>query len=188
MTRVVLPGEPLTDGSTALRPWRDSDLAAIVAACQDPEIARWTRVPSPYGESDARLYLLDRYDAVLDGRAAPFAIVESSTGELLGSVALMRFAWAHARGEVGYWLAREARGHGHASRAVRLICAWGFATLGLERVQLFAATGNEPSQRVADRVGFTREATQRSDILNHGTRDDTIAYGLLAGELAQRTS
>ena len=28
----------------------DADLPAVVEACQDPEIPRWTRVPDHYGE------------------------------------------------------------------------------------------------------------------------------------------
>jgi RimJ/RimL family protein N-acetyltransferase len=196
VTRIVLPAEPISDGRTALRPWRDSDLSAIVAACQDPEIGRWTRVPSPYGETDARAFLLERYDAIHAGRSAPFAIVAPvraehagcvdgdapDAGTLLGSTALMRPAWEHARAEVGYWLTREARGRGHATRAVRLLCAWGFATLGLERITLFAATGNLASQRVAERAGFRREAVLRSYIRYGPLRHDAAAYGLLAGE------
>jgi RimJ/RimL family protein N-acetyltransferase len=187
VARVVLPGEPITDGQTALRPWRDSDLHAIVRACQDPEIARWTRVPSPYRETDARAYLLQRYDTIQAGESAPFAIVSApdanrSEGVLLGSIALMRMASGHARAEVGYWLAREARGHGHATRAVHLLCVWGFATLGLERVELFAAVGNGASQRVAERVGFMREAVLRSYLRNGPVRHDAVAYGLLANE------
>ncbi len=179
MPRIVLPGEPLVDGLSALRPWRDSDIAAIVAACQDPEIARWTPVPNPYGESDARAFLLQRYDALHSGFAAPFAIVAASSGRLLGSVALNRQEWEHARAEVGYWLAPEARGQGHATRAVRLVCEWGFRTLGLERVTLHAATGNTASQRVAERAGFTREALLRSFMRSAAGRQDMVAFGRL---------
>ena len=75
MNRIVLPAEPLVDGPTALRPWRDSDLSGLVAACQDREISRWTRVPWPYREADARAYLLQRYDTLYSGISAPFAIV-----------------------------------------------------------------------------------------------------------------
>jgi RimJ/RimL family protein N-acetyltransferase len=182
--RILLPGEPLVDGDTALRPWRDGDVAALVQACQDPEIARWTRVPNPYGETDARAYLLARYDAVFAGLSAPFAIVEAGDGELVGSISLMRFAWQHARGEVGYWLAGDARGRGHATRAVRLIAAWGFDTLGLERIDLLAATGNLLSQQVAERAGFTREAVLRSYMQGTYERQDMVAFGLLAGEPA----
>ncbi len=181
MDRIVLPADPITDGVTALRPWRDSDIAAIVAACQDPEIGRWTRVPTPYGENDARAYLLQRYDSIHAGSSAPFAIVEPGDGRLLGSVALMRPAWEHQRAEVGYWLAPEGRGQGHATRAVRLICEWGFSALSLERIELLAATGNAPSQRVAERAGFVREGVLRSYIRNGDVRHDMVAFGLLAG-------
>ncbi|MGA2010789.1 MAG: GNAT family N-acetyltransferase [Solirubrobacteraceae bacterium] len=185
-SRILLPAQPLTDGDTSLRPWRDSDLDALVVACQDPEISRWTRVPSPYGPADARAYLRQRYDAAFAGLSAPFAIVDRSGGELLGSISLLRFAWEHARAEVGYWLARPARGHGHATRAVRLICGWGVASLGLERIDLLAATGNPGSQAVAERTGFTREAVLRSYMRATHERLDMVAFGLLAGEPMSR--
>ena len=182
MSRIVLPAQPLIDGPTALRPWRDSDLAALVQACRDPEIARWTRVPEGYGEADGRAYLLQRYDAIAAGTTAPFAIVAAPEGELLGSISLMNPNWEHRRAEVGYWLAHEARGHGHATRAVRLISRWGFASLGLERIALLAATGNRPSQLVAERAGFVREAVLRSYMIGKDGRQDMVAYGLLASD------
>lgn len=181
--RIALPGEALVDGSTALRPWRDADIDGLVAACQDPEISRWTRVPWPYGRSDARAYLMARFDAILAGTTAPFAIVScAQQDQILGSISLMRLDWKHARGEVGYWLAREARGQGHATRAVSLICRWGFETLDLERIELLAATDNGASQRVAERGGFTREAVLRSYLRGKNGRQDMVAFGLLRDE------
>ena len=181
--RFALPGAPLSQGPTALRPWRDDDTPALVEACQDPEIPRWTRVPPDYTLSDARIYMMYRHDAVATATMAPFAIVSSSDlGHLLGSISLMRFAWEHRRGEVGYWLAREARGQGHATRAVGLICGWGFETLGLERIDLLAASGNPASQRVAERSGFTREALLRSYLRGRDGQQDMVAFGLLASD------
>ncbi len=182
MTKIVLPADPLVEGTTALRAWRDSDLPAIVAACQDPEIPRWTSVPLNYTMDDARAYMLFRHDAIAAGTMAPFAIVPAGElgGPLLGSISLMRFAWPHRRGEVGYWTAREARRQRHATRALRLICHWGFETLGLERIDLFAADGNPASQGVAERGGFTREALLRSYIRGKGGPQDMVAFGLLS--------
>jgi RimJ/RimL family protein N-acetyltransferase len=181
--RIVLPGDPLVDGPTALRAWRDSDLQPLVVAGQDPEISRWTRVPFPYGASDARAYLLQRHDTLHAGTAAPFAIVSAADRDhLLGSISLMRFSWQHARAEVGYWLAKDARGQGHVTRAVGLITAWGFRSLGLERIDLLAATGNPASQRVAERCGFTREAVLRSYLPGKEGRQDMVAFGLLSSD------
>jgi RimJ/RimL family protein N-acetyltransferase len=179
--RIVLSGDHLVEGETALRAWRDSDLEPLVVACQDPEISRWTRVPYPYGAADARAYLLQRHDSLHAGIAAPFAIVSASDRDhLLGSISLMRFSWQHARAEVGYWLAKPARGHGHVTRAVRLITDWGFRSLGLQRIDLMAATENPASQRVAERCGFTREAVLRSYLQGKDGRQDMVVFGLLA--------
>jgi [ribosomal protein S5]-alanine N-acetyltransferase len=182
-TGIALPTEPLRDGATALRPWRESDVATLVDLCRDEEITRWTRVPTVYGITAAGAWIAESRALLSDRISAPFAIVAAADGELLGSISLVRFTWKHARGEVGYLLGREARGHGHATRALRLICAWGFAALGLERVDLYAATGNTASQRVAERAGFTREAVLRSFHVQLGAPLDMVAYGLLTGEL-----
>jgi RimJ/RimL family protein N-acetyltransferase len=122
------------------------------------------------------------------GTGAPFAIVSTEDrDQLLGSISLMRFAWQHARAEVGYWLAEEARGYGHASRALRLIAAWGFRSLALERIDLMAATNNPASQRVAERCGFTREAVLRSYLVGREGRQDMVAFGLLTTDRTQST-
>ncbi len=180
MSRLALPGEPLVDAPTALRPWRDTDAPALVRICRDPEIVRWTSVPPNYGDADARTYLLRRHDAILAGTAAPFAIVSTSTDELVGSISLVRIAWEHRRAEVGYFLAADARGGGHATRAVSLICRWGFASLGIERVDLYAATDNVASQRVAVRSSFDREGVLRSFMRGKGAQLDMVAFGRLA--------
>ena len=111
----------------------------------------------------------------------------------------MRINWRHLRAEVGYWLAREARGQGHATRAVGLISTWGFAALGLERLDLYAAIENRASQLVAERAGFTREALLRSYMAANQRaagrpgrrvadvpeeRQDMVAYGLLVSDRA----
>jgi RimJ/RimL family protein N-acetyltransferase len=182
MSKIVLPAEPLLDGPTVLRPWRDSDVRAVAEACQDPEIARWTSVPENYSEADARAFLLYRHDALLAGTTAPFAVV-SPRDQLLGSIALMRIDWDQARGEAGYWLARWGRGQGHATRALELICGWGFASLGLGRIELFAATGNLASQRVAERAGFVREGVLRGYMRGKDGQQDMVAFGMLAAEV-----
>jgi Acetyltransferase (GNAT) domain len=79
---VPYPQPTLTDGRLALRPPRLDDIPAITAACQDPEIPRWTRVPSPYTEEHARQWL----EAEFEGVRAAIVDVED---RFLGTVALM---------------------------------------------------------------------------------------------------
>ena len=53
MTVIELPSRIEADDLTLRAPTED-DLPAIVEACQDPELPRWTRIPTPYRIEEAR--------------------------------------------------------------------------------------------------------------------------------------
>jgi RimJ/RimL family protein N-acetyltransferase len=176
----VAPRAPLRDGPTSLRPWREDDVGALVMLCRDPEIVRWIgHISAEYRPTDARAYVQGAQSGARSGLAVAFAVVDSDDAPL-GSISLPRIAWPDRRAEVGYWLGADARGHGHATRAVRLICDWGFRELGLERITLLAAVANPASQLVAQRAGFTREALLRSYLEGLDGRQDAVCFGLLA--------
>src|SRR5689334_22602954 len=54
---LIEPDPPLDDGAVLLRAWRDSDVEAMTAACQDPAIRRFIAIPWPYDRSDAVAYI-----------------------------------------------------------------------------------------------------------------------------------
>jgi RimJ/RimL family protein N-acetyltransferase len=174
---VERPAVPLSDGVVLLREWRDDDVPAIVALCDDPEVARFTRVPSPYTERDAREFLAG---SVVEEMS--FAIVSTPADEVLGSIGLRDAG--EGRGELGYLVAAHARGRGVASRAVRLLAEWALTEAGLARVQLYARVDNPASQRTAERAGFLREGVLRSYMLLNGERHDAVIFGLTSGDLA----
>jgi RimJ/RimL family protein N-acetyltransferase len=163
-----------------LRPPREDDAPAVVAACQDPEIPRWTSVPSPYGEEEARQFVSQVVHG--DRMEMSLAVVDASDdAALLGMIGLR--LPAPEVGELGYWLAAEARGRGVATRAVRLLCTWAFGELPLARMQLHTLPGNRASERVAERAGFTREGLLRSFAEIKGRRVDITMFSLLPSEL-----
>jgi RimJ/RimL family protein N-acetyltransferase len=145
----------LTDGDVILRPRRRSDADALAAACQDPEIPRWTMVPSPYTREDAVRFLARAAAEAASGESVKLLAVDPE-GRLLGSFSLMDLRREPGYGEIGYWLAAEARGRGVATRAVRLLTDWGHRTLGLERIEIHVDVENTPSHRVAERAGYER--------------------------------
>ena len=179
MGPIPLPDPPLGNGDIALRPWRPQDVPAIVAACQDPEIPKWTLVPSPYSEDDARLWLAAQSAARRGGRRVELAIVDPED-RLLGSIAIARSLDGSA-GEVGYWVAREARRRGVATRAVQLLAGWAFSELGLERIELLAEPGNYASQRVAEAAGFTLDRLLPAHREQKGRMRDFYLYVLSPG-------
>ena len=180
------PDPPLSDGTVLLRPWTERDVPEIAAACRDEEIARWLdQVPQPYTEADAREYVAMTRRGWKDGAMSAFAIVDAETREVLGSVGVHWIDPGQRAGEIGYWVRREARGRGVATRALRLASTWALETCGLERLQLRADALNAASQRVAENAGFQREGILRSSRYNarQGRRVDFVVYSLLPDEL-----
>lgn len=184
MPRIRAPERALTDGVVRLRPWRDGDVPALVDACQDPEIPRWTVVPSPYREVDARAFVAGQTERLSRGEAAPFAIVEADREVFLGSIEITLLDRRSGRGEIGYWIAAGARRQGVALRAVRLISSWAFDELELERLELLVEPENGASQGVAEAAGYTREGTLRSLRPMKGRRPDFVVFSLLPDDAA----
>jgi RimJ/RimL family protein N-acetyltransferase len=178
MTAIELP--TLTDGEIALRPARESDIPAIVAACRDPEIARWTRVPSPYMREDAERFLAIAAAEARAGHGVALAVADAAN-RLVGTVGLMELD-GEGYGEIGYWTAADARGRGIASRAVMLVRDWAHAALGLTTIEILPHRDNRASQRVAERAGFTATGEVRSVArMPPGRRDGYLTYRWTAG-------
>jgi RimJ/RimL family protein N-acetyltransferase len=180
---VQFPVEGISDGAVVLRLPSDADVPAIVAACQDPEIPRWTRVPMPYGEGEARGWLAQEAQSRADGEMLGLVVVDAEDGTLLGSAGIVHINRDEGRCELGYWMARQARGRGVATRAVRLLSRWTFDSLPVDRIEIHAEPDNAASRRVAERVGFMLEGVLRSYFVNKGVRHDAASYSLLRGEL-----
>lgn len=139
------------DGIT-LRAPEDADVASVTKACADPDIARFTRVPEPYTESDARDYIALTRQQWAEHCGAHFAVCDL-TG-LLGMCSIFHLDEAPERVELGYWMAPWARGRGAAAQAVRLLSEWGHQELGLERIYAMIEEVNSASIRVALAAGF----------------------------------
>ena len=179
------PQPPLTDGVVTVRPWgEDGDAEAIMAACNDRAIAEFLdMIPQPYRRSDADAYLEACRVGWREGTFSNFAVVVD--GRAVGSIGVRWVEPDQGVAEVGYWVARDARGKGVCTRALRLIAGWALTRPGIARLQLRADEENAPSKRVAENAGFTREGVLRSSHYNCrlDRRVDFVMYSLLPGEL-----
>ena len=138
----------MRDGDLTLRPLRMGDLDAVVDACADPDIPRFTLlVPSPYSEEDGLEFLTHvETQWRQGGPERTFAI--TADGEFLGVVGI-----GLDTGVLGYWLKREARGQGWTTRAVIAVVGWA-RTQGVTQFSLTTHPENVASQRVAVKAGF----------------------------------
>lgn len=180
---VPFPENGLSDGVIMLRRGREEDVEGVVAATQDPLIPRHTRVPDRNTATNVREWFESADEERRTGRGVHVLITSTDEGTLLGAVSLHAIDYENRIADIGYWVAAQARGRGVAVRAVRLIARHGSDNLPLERISIGADVENEPSCRVAERAGFTREGILRSWICIKGRQSDAVQFSLLRGEL-----
>jgi RimJ/RimL family protein N-acetyltransferase len=176
----------LTTDRLLLRPLASKDVDAVLEACQDPEIPRWTSVPSPYTREHAVGFVEQICaDGWRDDTLYNFGVFTRDGGALVGSMGLVRLGQLPAptrQAELGYWTVKEQRGKGYTVEAARAVCAWAFQSLAVERIEWYAEAGNEGSRAVALKTGFVMEGTQRSKIVHQGTRRDAWCGSLLPSD------
>jgi RimJ/RimL family protein N-acetyltransferase len=91
-----------------------------------------------------------------------WAIAKRSDRGVLGRIGIRKIDLEEGSGEITYWVLREARGAGVASRSTNVVCTWAFEQLGLHRLELRHSVLNAPSCRVAAKSLFEMQGTLRS--------------------------
>jgi RimJ/RimL family protein N-acetyltransferase len=162
---VVLPEPPftLTGEGLFLREWTEADVPVMVQLFDEPEVARWTPLGSPFDLAAAERYLGRARAAREAGTRIQFAIAEAGGAEAggaegsapCGEVLAMLKGEDGRDVEIGYALGAAHRGRGLAVRSVRLLTAFAWTTLGARRVVLRIEPDNDASSAVARRAGFT---------------------------------
>ncbi|MES4890754.1 GNAT family N-acetyltransferase [Streptomyces sp. NPDC096012] len=164
LARTPQPVLPTGDG-LLLRPWRAEDASAVHAAFQDPALNQW-HLRTCDSEEEAAGWIA-RWQTGWEGeREAQWAVADEAGGELVGRVALRQMLLGDGVAEVAYWTVARARGRGVAVRATITLSRWALEEIGFHRLELFHATANEASCRVAVKAGFATEGTKRSALLH----------------------
>jgi RimJ/RimL family protein N-acetyltransferase len=166
-------------GLCRLRPYRRSDVAALVEIADDREVSRnlTDRFPYPYTEEAAREWI-----ALCEAEGEPtrsFAV--EVDGVLAGGVGIeIRAGEQTGSAEIGYWLGRRFWGRGVATAAVRAVLTYAFDTLGLRRIEARVFAWNPASAHILEKAGFRQEGRLRDAIVKDGERTDLLLFGLLA--------
>lgn len=169
-----------------LRPFNLEDAPHVQRLAGAPEVAATTLlIPHPYPDGAAEAWISAHDDARAAGRDYTFAVVQSSDNTLVGAVGLHRNA-VHNRAEIGYWIGVPYWGKGYCTEAAAAVVAFGFETLGLNRIHACHFVNNPASGRVMQKLGMQREGTLRQDLLKNGEYIDHHVYAILRSEWEAR--
>ena len=151
-----------------LRPWSDADAPALFELARDPRIGMLCGWKPFELIDDAR----EALSTVLVANDS-YAVTLSSTGELVGSIALRVDADSPEAtvADIGYWIGVPYWGNGYASEAGRAIIERA-KELGVETIILKYFDGNDESRRVSEKLGFTWRS-----------REEVVEYPLIGKRL-----
>jgi RimJ/RimL family protein N-acetyltransferase len=143
-----------------LRPWRREDFRPYHAILSEPAVHRHFG-PEPMGQEECwRRMCAATGNWTLNGFGG-LAVTDGESGRLLGNVGLFT-AWRQFEPEfgdtpeMGWIMATETHGHGLAREACEGLLAWAERSLEPTPIWAIISEGNEPSSRLAAKLGFER--------------------------------
>ena len=165
----------LTTSRLILSPFQESDWLFFLRLRRDPAIMRF--MADIASQEDIRRV----FDARLIDTGA-FVIRQQGVSTPVGDIGLCRTAENPQEADVGYSIATYAQGQGYASEALRALCQHAFDEAGVTALNAWVLAGNVGSQRVLQKLGFSRvEILQKVYRLNGVFHDDWV-YRLTARE------
>ena len=166
-----------------------ADAEDIFAYAKLAEVSYPAGFPPVATLEDEIAYLRDIYPKNLAEKKIPsgYGITLKGQDKVIGSI---DFNNRHADGvmEMGYLLHPDYWGQGIMTEAARVLIEVGFDLLQLHKIEIGCYGYNQGSRRIAEKLGFTLEATLRDRQDVQGQRCDDLRYGLLKSEWERQKS
>lgn len=178
--------ERITTERLILRRFTRRDVDAVYSAVEGslPQLSEflpWAH--AGYSREDAAGYIRDSISAWKEGRAFDYAIrLRSHPSHHIGNISIWHVSRLGRTGEIGYWVRTDQAGRGIATEATSAMLEKGFMHLGFHKITLRIAQGNRASERIAEKLGFTREGLLREELRINGVWVDHTLYSLLEHE------
>jgi RimJ/RimL family protein N-acetyltransferase len=177
--------QPVELGARGLRlvPLTLAHESGLRAAAADGELwtLRVTGVPEP---EQTRAYIETALAMRADGSRIAFAVLDETSGAVLGTTSFHDIMPAVKRVEIGWTWYAQSRQRSHVNTTCKLLLlTHAFETLQCNVVGWRTDNFNFASQRAIERLGAKKDGVIRGHALRRdGTIRDTVMYSLRSGE------
>lgn len=129
----------------------------------------------------------EEYEKLLkDDKAMSFSVIIKESGANAGLVAVYGINDYEHRCIWGIALTAEYRHQGIGTECALLVLDYVFNELGFRRLKSFTHSGNIPSMRFQEKLGFVKEGVMRQESFCGGAYVDSIHYAMMKGEYEAR--
>lgn len=165
-----------------MRALRASDAAAIFAYAKDWEVAQHTLWEPHQSPRESQAFLDFASDKFRAGLMFVWGITVQPVDRVVGTIGLANYAPQDLRAELGFALARDYWNQGITTEAARAVLRFGFAEIGLNRIEAQCKPANFASARVLRKVGMEFEGLLRQRQMIKGQFEDLELYALLKSD------
>jgi ribosomal-protein-alanine N-acetyltransferase len=153
-----------------------------------------------FGDSNVtKYYNLKTFDTEKDGQkfidwyqkrfneksAIRWGIAIKGNSNIIGTIGLNNFIQNH-RANIGYDLQTEYWNKGYVTEALKTIVDFGFKYLEINRIEAEVMIGNSASERILDKLGFTKEGILRQWMFWNEKHYDMTMYSLLKKDIISK--
>ncbi len=163
-----------------LRPMRREDQAFVVRHFMEPAVYRFLLDDEPITSEAEAAAIVDFYVDTPSETRNRWVLTRKADGAPLGTCGYHVWSRQHRKAEIGYDLSPQWHGQGYMREAVAELLRYGFAAMGLHRIEAQVAVGNVRSAHLLLRLGFTREGLLRDSSFSGGRFHDHELYALLS--------
>lgn len=105
-------------------------------------------------------------------------IVPRHLEHVTGLVGFIRWERDAAVAEIGFGLVQALWGRGYMTEACRAVLDYGFADMGLRRIEARCQITNAASARVLEKIGMQREGVVRGRVHSKAPEEDFWLYAI----------
>lgn len=154
---------------------------------KDDDIFRYMPCGAFSSEQDVNAFVDNALREHQAGQRIPYAIVETSSGEAVGSSSFLALREQHKSVEIGWtWLGAAQQRTGVNTRCKYLLLSHAFEVKKCIRVEFKTDARNSVSQDAIERIGAQREGVFRSHVIcPDGYIRDSVYFSITGREWPQ---
>jgi N-acetyltransferase len=181
--QMVIAPVILTGRHVRLEPLTLEHAAGLAEVGLDDDLWKWIPTPVRTPE-EMSAYVQTALQEQAAGSALPFALIEKSSGRVVGSTRYANIERVHHRLEIGWtWVARPWQRTAINTEAKYLLLRHAFETLKCMRVELKTDSLNEKSRAAILRIGAREEGTFRKHMVTASGRiRHTLYFSIVDSE------
>jgi RimJ/RimL family protein N-acetyltransferase len=170
-----------------LRPWQEDDAEALYKYASNPKVGLNAGWEAHTSIENSREIIRDVFSA-----EEIYAVVLKETNEPIGCVGFIMGEKKHSTtmdnndAEAGYWIGVPYWGQGLIPEAMHELIRHGFEDLGLPAIWIGHYDENPQSKRVADKLGFIYQHTEKENEKDNPMMSDIHFYRITKEEYSPK--